>query len=227
MTEVDVVLPEGVAEPTTKLASASSSPKQSKPSADDVEQQVTTVEDDEEQVVEEQQEEDVHLPEAPSNEKLELLSAGGKDISKEDVAQASPQAPVADEIMEVDGTEDVEENEVENDDEDSQITSSSSKEPKLDEEDEEATTNGDGDHEPEDEDDAQKIGSTAENSCEAEDPLGAVTVPDDELASGKKAHLDGEESVASEGVVEEEPPAKQENGFGASPNQKEIGRAHV
>lgn len=227
MTEVDVVLPEGVAEPTTKLASASSSPKQSKPSADDVEQQVTTVEDDEEQVVEEQQEEDEHLPEAPSNEKLELLSAGGKDISKEDVAQASPQAPVADEIMEVDGTEDVEENEVENDDEDSQITSSSSKEPKLDEEDEEATTNGDGDHEPEDEDDAQKIGSTAENSCEAEDPLGAVTVPDDELASGKKAHLDGEESVASEGVVEEEPPAKQENGFGASPKQKENGQASI
>jgi len=82
MTEVDVVLPEGVAEPTTKLASASSSPKQSKPSADDVEQQVTTVEDDEEQVVEEQQEEDEHLPEDPSNEKLELLSAGGKDIIK-------------------------------------------------------------------------------------------------------------------------------------------------
>ncbi|XP_017071377.1 MOG interacting and ectopic P-granules protein 1 [Drosophila eugracilis] len=221
MTEVDVVLPEGVAEPTTKLASASNSPKQSKTSADDDEQRVRTED-------EEEQQEEEHLTEAPSKEKLELLSTGDKDIAKEDVAQASPQAPAPEEIMEVDDNEEVVENEVENDDEDSQITSTSSKEHKLGEEDEEeeATTNGDGDHEPEDEDDAEKIGSTAENSCEAEDPLGAATVQGEELVSRKKSQLDADESMASE-LEDDEPTAKQENGFAASPKQKENGQASL
>nr|XP_016934325.1 uncharacterized protein LOC108013148 isoform X1 [Drosophila suzukii] len=236
MTEVDVVLPEGVAEPTTKLASASSSPKQSKTSAsvaaaDDDERVGTEAVVIEEEEDHEQQKEE-HLTEAPSKEKLELLASGDKDIAKEDVAQASPQAPAPDELMEVDANEVVEEeNDLENDDEDSQITSSSSKEPKLDEEDEEeeeeATTNGDGDHEPEDEDEAEKIGSTAENSCEAEDPLGAATVQEEELARGKKPHLDGEESLASEADDAVDPPAKQENGFGTSPKQKENGQASL
>ncbi|KAH8349707.1 hypothetical protein KR084_004433 [Drosophila pseudotakahashii] len=236
MTEVDVVLPEGVAEPTTKLASASSSPKQSKTSS------ASTPDDDDEKlavatekVVEEEQPEQVKEQDEPaSKEKLEL----DKDIAKEDVAQASPQAPPApEEIMEVDESEEVDgENEVEHDDEDSQITStSSSKEPKVDEEDEEeeeeeeATTNGDGDHEPEDEDEAEKIGSTAENSCEAEDPLGAATVQEDDLVSGKKPQVDGEESLPSEADDGEDPaePKKQENGFAASPKQKENGQASL
>ncbi|XP_016966041.1 uncharacterized protein LOC108035121 [Drosophila biarmipes] len=236
MTEVDVVLPEGVAEPTTKLASASSSPKQSKTSAsapaDDDEQRTEAVSDElviEEDEEHEQQKEEP-LTEPPSKEKLELLASGDKVIAKEDVAQASPQAPAPEELMDVDANEVVEEeNEVENDDEDSQITSSSSKGPKLDEEDEEeeATTNGDGDHEPEDEDEAEKIGSTAENSCEAEDPLGAATVQEDQVVSGKKPHLDGEESLASEAEDVVGSAAKQENGFGASPKQKENGQASL
>ncbi|XP_017127479.1 uncharacterized protein LOC108146137 isoform X1 [Drosophila elegans] len=232
MTEVDVVLPEGVAEPTTKLASASSSPKQSKASAaldvDDDERRVRT-EDDAEQVAEEEQVEE-ELP--PAKEKLDIISSGDKDIANEDVAQASPQAPAPDELMEVEEKqEEVEENEVEHDDEDSQITSSSSKEPKLDEEEdeEEATTNGDADHEAEDEDEAEKIGSTAENSCEAEDPLGAATVQEEELVSGKKTHLDGDgDSLPSEGDDEEdEPTSKKENGFGVRPKQKENGQASL
>jgi len=109
MTEVDVVLPEGVAEPTTKLASASSSPKQSKTSAsvaaaDDDERVGTEAVVIEEEEDHEQQKEE-HLTEAPSKEKLELLAAGDKDIAKEDVAQASPQAPAPDELMEVDANE--------------------------------------------------------------------------------------------------------------------------
>ncbi|XP_016991648.2 uncharacterized protein LOC108053486 [Drosophila rhopaloa] len=219
MTEVDVVLPEGVVEPTTKLASASSSPKQSKTSAVNDEQR-DRAEGEENQVEE-------HEEELPSKEKLDLISTGEKDISKEDVAQASPQAPAPDELMEVEENEEVEE--VENDDEDSQITSSSSKEPKLDEEEdeEEATTNGDVDHEPEDEDEAEKIGSTAENSCEAEDPLGAATVQEEALVSGKKNHLDGDDSQPSEEDDEEEPTSKKENGFDASPKQKENGQASL
>ncbi|XP_044250264.1 uncharacterized protein MEP-1 isoform X2 [Drosophila takahashii] len=230
MTEVDVVLPEGVAEPTTKLASASSSPKQSKNSPDDDDEKCEKRVVATEKLAEEEEEEVKEQEKPPSKEKLQL----DKDIAKEDVAQASPQAPPPapeEEIMEVDESE---ENEVEeHDDEDSQITStSSSKEPKLDEEEEEeeeqqeeeeATTNGDGDHEPEEEDEAEKIGSTAENSCEAEDPLGAATVQEEDLVSGKKPQADGEESLPSEA----EEPKKQENGFASSPKQKENGQASL
>ncbi|XP_017057960.1 uncharacterized protein LOC108099132 [Drosophila ficusphila] len=222
MTEVDVVLPEGVAEPTTKLASASSSPKQTKTTAEDDEHRLRAEDEEERRPAGEQK-----VEESPPTEKLE--PAGDKDLAMEDVAEASPQAPAPEELMEVGDNEEVVESHLENDDEDSQITSSSSKEPKLDEEDEEegATTNGDGDHEPEDDDEAEKIGSTAENSCEAEDPLGAATVQEEELRKGKKAHLDAVESVASEEDDEEEPKSKQENGFGASPNQKENGQASL
>jgi len=47
------------------------------------------------------------------------------------------------------------------------------------------------------------------------------------LARVKKPHLDGEESLASEADDAVDPPAKQENGFGTSPKQKENGQASL
>ncbi|XP_034657228.1 uncharacterized protein LOC117894347 isoform X2 [Drosophila subobscura] len=210
MTEVDVVLPEGVAEPTTKLASASS-PTRAKADIEESSTEAVELVDDEEKAESETEPEPEPEPRAAAEPepaaKEAKMSSGDKEITKEAVAEASPKAPAPEEVMDVDETETVTEEE---DGEDSQITSSSSKEPKLPDGEEEmdtaeeetaATTNGD--HEPEvEEDEVEKIGSTAENSCEAEDPLGAATIQPDteeeEASSEKKTgladELDGEES---------------------------------
>ncbi|KAH8379639.1 hypothetical protein KR009_006259 [Drosophila setifemur] len=234
MTEVDVVLPEGVAEPTTKLASASDS--------DSPQNHIEKPEEDEEQ-----SEEGGAVTEdgaGAAEVDLEEKPAKEKEITKEDedVSQASPKAPAPEEeVMEVD-EQPTEEEEPEEEEVASQITDSSPQ-PEVKEvadevvgedDEEEATTNGD--HEPEDEDDAEKIGSTAENSCEAEDPLGAVTVQRQadakavDLVSGKKAALPEEEESQPSEAEEDVKDRKKENGFvvkppQANPKQKENGQA--
>ncbi|XP_017136760.1 uncharacterized protein LOC108152153 isoform X2 [Drosophila miranda] len=277
MTEVDVVLPEGVAEPTTKLASASSPTRAKADSKESSTEAIELANDDEKAESElepEPEPEPKPKPEPeteveteaeaepePAAKEAEEVSSGGKEITKDDVVEASPKAPGPEELMDVDETETV--TEEEEDGEDSQITSSSSKEQKLpdgDEEmdtvEEEATTNGDHEREAEDaeEDDVEKIGSTAENSCEAEDPLGAATTQPDteeeEASTEKKTELaedlDGEESSQQSETIksasdeedededEESSGEKKEtlNGFVASPHspaekspQKENGQA--
>ncbi|EDV39889.2 uncharacterized protein Dana_GF24240, isoform D [Drosophila ananassae] len=253
MTEVDVVLPEGVAEPTTKLASASEAdspqnlqkPEEEERNVDEVDEEevaepeadanadaVAETETEAEAETEAQVESDL---EKPAKEKL---SSDDKEIAKEDVSQASPKAPAPEEIMEVDDHPTEVEEIADDDEDDSQVTDSSSKAVKQSEDlddGEEATTNGD--HEPEDDDDVEKIGSTAENSCEAEDPLGAATEEQDgdevELVSGTKTLPDEEESQPSEKseVGGEEAVTRKENGFVVSPQpaskQKENGQASL
>lgn len=237
MTEVDVALPEGVAEPTTKLASASNSPQpEPEPQRPSDSPQPVDKELEEE---EKEQPEKLNADEQQldgNKEKLEELDKkidipaadADKDDDVTDVTEALPKAPAPEELTEEDDDEE------DLDGEDSQITSTSSKEPKLHDDDldeeaeEEVTTNGD--HEPdadaEDEDEAEKIGSTAENSCEAEDPLGAAaTVEEVELLS-KKTNLEEGESEEDALLDDEEEEldlsAKKANGF---VKQKENGQA--
>lgn len=198
MTEVDVVLPEGVAEPKTKLLANSEGASaadeddvvnnsSNKSNNEDKQHDQKTnsnkyVDDDEEEVEKEQQQ-----PIKIVGESLEDATAtkpvvklpldSNSNSNSNDCKAGEPAKSGEDESMKVDDTEEG----------DSQITSSSSTENgnsrdhKLptsdgDEEEEEATTNGD--HEDADDEDQEKIGSTAENSCDAEDPLGAATQPD-------------------------------------------------
>lgn len=178
MTEVDVVLPEGVVEPTTKILakgaandddddnnsrSSSTSETQNEQKANskpdlETDQQIMLVKDTEG--------DSVKVTKLP-------LDSNSNSNSNDD---SKPNPNTATESMDVDDTEEG----------DSQITSSSStengngngKESKQnadddeedEEEEEEVTTNGD--HEDVED---EKIGSTAENSCDAEDPLGAAT----------------------------------------------------
>ncbi|XP_070135697.1 microtubule-associated protein 1B isoform X4 [Drosophila bipectinata] len=240
MTEVDVVLPEGVAEPTTKLASASTADSpQNLQKPEEEERNVDEVDDDEDEGAEAEADPEADAPvesdlELPAKEKL---SSDDKEIAKEDVSQASPKAPAPEEIMEVDDHPTEVEEVANTDEDDSQVTDSSPKavkQPEDVDDVEEAATNGD--HEPEDDDDVEKIGSTAENSCEAEDPLGAATEEQDgddvELVSGTKTLPDEEESQPSEkGEGGEEAVTRKENGFVVSPQpgskQKENGQASV
>lgn len=198
MTEVDVVLPEGVAEPKTKLLANSEGASaadeddvvnnsSNKSNNEDKQHDQKTnsnkyVNDDEEEVEKEQQQ-----PIKIVGESLEDATAtkpvvklpldSNSNSNSNDCKAGEPAKSGEDESMKVDDTEEG----------DSQITSSSStengnsKDHKLptsdgDEEEEEATTNGD--HEDADDEDQEKIASTAENSCDAEDPLGAATQPD-------------------------------------------------
>ncbi|KAH8296699.1 hypothetical protein KR054_009969 [Drosophila jambulina] len=236
MTEVDVALPEGVAEPTTKLASASNSP-QPEPEPQPQTESPQPAEKEEEEEVEKEQPEKLKAAEQQldgNKEKLEELEksieipavAAAKEDDVTDVTEALPKAPAPEELTEEDDDEE------DLDGEDSQITSTSSKEPKPNEneleeeaEEEEATTNGDHEPDAEDEDEAEKIGSTAENSCEAEDPLGAATVEEVNLVSSKKANLEEGESEEDALMDEEEEldlSAKKANGFA---KQKENGQA--
>ncbi|XP_017022931.1 uncharacterized protein MEP-1 isoform X1 [Drosophila kikkawai] len=233
MTEVDVALPEGVAEPTTKLASASNSPQpepEPQPHTDSPQPA------EKEEVVEKEQqpeklkaaEEELEGNEEKLEKNIEIPAvAAAKEDDVTDVTEALPKAPAPEELTEEDDEEDL-------DGEDSQITSTSSKEPKLNEdeleeevEEEEATTNGDHEPDAEDEDEAEKIGSTAENSCEAEDPLGAAaTVEEVNLLTSKKASLEegeSEEDALQDDEEEElDLSAKKANGFA---KQKENGQA--
>ncbi|XP_002067847.3 uncharacterized protein LOC6645147 [Drosophila willistoni] len=146
----------------------------------------------------------------------------------------------------------------EGEDEDSQITTSSTKDLKAQEDeeeedegmevDEEVATNGDHDHgatadveaeaeteEIEEEDELDKIGSTAENSCEAEDPLGAATtgstVDTDPAAAVDESEKKKVVVVVDVDKEEAEKLTKQTketvNGFVASPKEtrKENGQA--
>ncbi|KAH8302881.1 hypothetical protein KR044_011570, partial [Drosophila immigrans] len=231
MTEVDVALPEGVAEPTTKLLA-----KTTTTTATSAEIEKETDSDKEKESDKEKDnnsaETTLHAAEADADEepqkncksqKEEQLPADDEDDvdssagaviaaklpldsnSNDDDCKANEDAtkPVA-ESMDVDDDAEAEEG-------DSQITSasstengSSSKESKEDEEEEEVTTNGD--HE-EAEDEQQKIGSTAENSCDAEDPLGAAQTVEE--AAEKKSIEDLDEADEAE---EEEEEASQASG---------------
>ncbi|XP_030372131.1 uncharacterized protein LOC115622356 [Scaptodrosophila lebanonensis] len=210
MTEVDVVLPEGVAEPTNKLASSSPSKEGSASSIEAVAATESESEQTSGELVNKQQESD-------NDEQLTLESnsnddsnKGVKDVVSDDASTpVSPPQPANEEIvvaMEVDDN-DIEEGDV--DGEDSQITSSTEngtgKEQKLNEvdgdEDEEVTTNGDHDED----DDVDKSASTAENTCDSEDPLAAaqadeVVTEDEETSIAPKKSdelLDEEESQES------------------------------
>lgn len=204
MTEVDVVLPEGVAEPKTKLLAKSEGAaaagdeddvvnnSSNKSNNEDKQHDQKTNsnkdvddDDDEEEVEKEHQQAikivDESLKDATVTKPVvkRPLDSNSNSNSNSNDCKAGEPAKSGDESMKVDDTEEG----------DSQITSSSStengnsKDHKLatsdgDEEEEEVTTNGD--HEDADDEDQEKIGSTAENSCDAEDPLGAATQPDAE-----------------------------------------------
>ncbi|XP_017843302.1 uncharacterized protein LOC108600315 [Drosophila busckii] len=264
MTEVDVVLPEGVAEPTNKLLAKGATTT------------VTTKEQEEDNSSSEEQPESEQLEKAEPEHELEaepdeVLEAvelatgkqqaeadaallakkanilGDESVAIDDDVVDEPTKPEAaeeeeDEAMEVDEADAQLEAKTTDESEecDSQLTSDSSTEngtstskgtpvegegdtEEDDEESEEATTNGD-----HDELDAEKIGSTAENSCDAEDPLGAVTQPDTEseesLLKQKSSPVEEEEpeeeTNTAKTLSDSEPeaePVKQQNGFTPSP----------
>ncbi|KAH8398831.1 hypothetical protein KR222_008355, partial [Zaprionus bogoriensis] len=234
MTEVDVVLPEGVAEPTTKLLAKSAAAAANNEDDDDVvnssskdkqnDQQAKSSkeqaeEEEEAKVVEERQAEESTI--APVKVPLDSNSSSNSNSNSNSTDGKSGEAAKTSEeeekSMKVDEVEAEAEAVVDTEEEgDSQITSSSStengnsKDLKLnsdgdvDEEEEEVTTNGD--HEDADEEDQEKIGSTAENSCDAEDPLGAATQADEE-ADGKKAAEPVNGFVQSPEAESEEPAA--------------------
>ncbi|EDW30174.1 GL22462 [Drosophila persimilis] len=154
MTEVDVVLPEGVAEPTTKLASASSPTRAKADSKESSTEAIELATDDEkaelelepepepkpkpepEPETETEVETEAEAEPEPAAKEAEEVGSGGKEITKDDVVEASLKALRS---RGIDGYG-----------EDSQITSSSSKELKLPEGDEEmdtveeeSSTNGD------------------------------------------------------------------------------------
>ncbi|XP_030572493.1 uncharacterized protein LOC115771082 [Drosophila novamexicana] len=252
MTEVDVVLPEGVAEPTTKLlakaaaaaartaANEDDDDNSSSSAAEPQNEQKTNSNTDLEQKEEEQQQQklkpvkDKEVDAVIASDKLLLdgnsnSNSTSNDDSKLDGDAASKPAV---ESMDVDDTEEG----------DSQITSSSStengnsKEPKLDgeidededaeeEEEEEVTTNGD--HE---EADDEKIGSTAENSCDAEDPLGAATEPaaeqEEELVDEKKS-LEDADDLEEEEEAEAEEEGSQQSGTAKTVTDSEAEAMHT
>lgn len=207
MTEVDVVLPEGVAEPNTKLLAKSGAASadedevvnssNNKSNNEDKQHDQETnsnkdVDDEDEDEEKEQQQQPTKIVSETLEDdtatkpvdKLPLDSNSNSNSNSNDCKAGDPAKSAEDESMKVDDTEEG----------DSQITSSSStengnsKDHKLTtsdgdadgDEEEEVTTNGD--HEDGEDEDQEKIGSTAENSCDAEDPLGAATQPDIEPA---------------------------------------------
>lgn len=220
MTEVDVVLPEGVAEPTTNILAKgavnddddnNSNSRSSSPAETQDEQKTNSKAD----LEKDEQIKPVKETEADAvtATKLPLDSNSNSNSNSNDDSKSNPNP--APEAMDVDDTEEG----------DSQITSSSStengngKESKLnededdeEEEEEEVTTNGD--HEDAED---EKIGSTAENSCDAEDPLGAATQPpadkeENERTEQKKSVENADEVDGVDGVDDEEEEASQQSG---------------
>ncbi|EDW17733.2 uncharacterized protein LOC6581529 [Drosophila mojavensis] len=217
MTEVDVVLPEGVAEPTTNILTKgaanddddnNSNSRSSSPAETQDEQKTNSkadLEEDEQIKPAKETEADADV----TATKLPLDSNCNSNSNSNSNDDSKPNPNPAPEAMDVDDTEEG----------DSQITSSSStengngKESKLneddedDEEEEEVTTNGD--HEDAED---EKIGSTAENSCDAEDPLGAATQPpadkEEKERTEQKKRVENAEEV--DGVDDEE--ASQQSG---------------
>ncbi|KAM8709191.1 hypothetical protein ACLKA7_016063 [Drosophila subpalustris] len=224
MTEVDVVLPEGVAEPTTKLlAKAAAEVATTATNDDDNDNNSASEEKQNEEKTKSNKEREKDLSEEEAKpdkaQKVEdaviadklPLDSNSNSNSNNDDCKAEDAAKPTEESMDVDDTEEG----------DSQITSSSStengssKEPKHDgegegegdeEEEEEVTTNGD--HE-EAEDDQEKIGSTAENSCDAEDPLGAAIQPTVEPEEADELLTDDKKSVED---LDEAEDASQQSG---------------
>ncbi|XP_034483936.1 uncharacterized protein LOC117789044 [Drosophila innubila] len=260
MTEVDVVLPEGVAEPTTKLLAKTTTTAAAAATT-------ATNDDDNKSGSESASEEKQNEQKSKSNKELEKelpektkldkeqetedaviadklpLDSNSNSNSNDDCKAEDVAKPVV-ESMDVDDTEEG----------DSQITSSSStengssKEPKLDgegegdeeeeEEEEEVTTNGD--HE-DAEDDQEKIGSTAENSCDAEDPLGAATQPpvepheEEELLTDEKKSIEdldeaeeaSQQSGTAKTVTDSEPEAEAMQTEEDEPKEKEKKKTSV
>lgn len=240
MTEVDVVLPEGVAEPTTKLlakgAETATAAETTATNDDDTNSNEDKQQNEEQIKSNKELEKDQPDQTKPDKEqeqeddaiiaaKLPLDSNSNSNNSSSNSNDDSKAKPT-EESMDADDTEEG----------DSQITSSSStengssKEPKPDDEDEaeeeEVTTNGD--HE-DVEDDQEKIGSTAENSCDAEDPLGAATQPstveqdeeeEEEILTDEKKSIEdldeaeeeeegSQESATAKTVTDSEPEAEE------------------
>ncbi|EDV96685.1 uncharacterized protein LOC6558500 [Drosophila grimshawi] len=247
MTEVDVVLPEGVAEPKSKLlAKTSAAPVSAKSVAtakvasDDDDDNNSNNSNNSNSRSEDLQQDDLQKTNSKRDVEQEPETKQLKQANKLKVVDAVIDAKLpldsnsntnsnsnSNDDCKIDGdakqvtveeSMDVDET-TEEDEGDSQITSSTengnSKDPKLvdgdegaedEEEEEEVTTNGD--HE-DTEEDHEKIGSTAENSCDAEDPLGAATQPVaeqqeqvDELVTEKKNSDEVDDLEEEEGSQE-------------------------
>ncbi|XP_062127865.1 uncharacterized protein LOC133840188 [Drosophila sulfurigaster albostrigata] len=235
MTEVDVALPEGVAEPTTKLLAKTTTTEATADDETEIEKEAKDKKSEGETQHADEQKNSKSQKELLLSEKEQKSTKSEDDDDVDSAAVITAKLPLdsnsnsnddskaanedgiaaksAAESMDVD---DIEEG-------DSQITSasstengSSSKEPKLDgeadeepEEEEEVTTNGD--HE-DAEDEHEKIGSTAENSCDAEDPLGAATQTNAEEPEEEEEEKKSIEDLDEAEAEEEEEEASQQSG---------------